>query len=94
MAHALPDLILGGSPAQEIRSEERDAVGQHAGVVDAAASEGHALVYAEQFRLSTCRAILDQHVDVLQLIADPLGQPVERVGDELLEPFGRDPAQG
>ena len=84
-ADLVGDLIDGVAQRADRPAVDGDAVRQHHGVLAAAVGEGNALVQPEQARRSV--VVLDHHGDVVQQPPKPLGQPVQRRGDHVLEPL-------
>jgi hypothetical protein len=75
---AVQQLGIVAVEALERATVDRDLVGQHAGVVDAAPRERDASVEAEQW-LPWRRLVLDDELDVGDLLAEVGRQRVERV---------------
>jgi hypothetical protein len=84
-ADLVGDLIDGVAQRADRPAVDGDAVRQHHGVLAATVGEGNALVQPEQARRPV--VVLDHHGDVVQQPPEPLGQPVQRRGDHVLEPL-------
>lgn len=92
----VPDFVLGGSvPFERFLKNEND-VGRVVAVVRAALSVGDAVVKAEQipggaephvFDDLGGGEVFDQNGHVLDPTAEILREAVDRLGDQLLEPF-------
>src|SRR5689334_17884853 len=83
----LPELVVVPGDALDVLPEQRDAVGQHAGIVVAPLGQGDALVQAEEPRLTGRGAVLHDDLDVVHGLADPVGEAVHGLGRQLLEPL-------
>src|ERR1700749_2376375 len=82
------DLVFRAADDADRQAVDRDAVGQHPGVLGGAAGERDTLVEPEQ--PGRARVVFHGHGDVAHQPAEFRGQAVERRGDHLLEAAGLD----
>lgn len=87
-ADLVGDLSFGAADGADRLAVDRDAVGQHPGVLGGPAGERDALVEPEQPGRS--RVVLHGHGDVAHQPAEFRGQAVQRRRDHLLEAAGLD----
>jgi DNA helicase II / ATP-dependent DNA helicase PcrA len=85
--HLVHDLVLGGAQFQDGTAEHGDAVRQHHVVPGIAISEGHALVQTEQAPRGGTFG--HHHHHVVHQSGEIIGDGVEGIGHQFLEPFGR-----
>jgi len=89
VAHQVHHLGLGPAGGADRDAVQGDAVGHdHAGVAPVALGQGDALVQAQE--AGHLGDVLHRHPDVVHAPAQVLGDAVEGVGDQLLEPLGGD----
>lgn len=82
--------LIWASDGQDRQAVKGDGVRGHESVAQAAFAERDTVVQAKEVRLTRWRAILNEHLDVVHSVTNPVRESVQCVFDQFLESLTRD----